>query len=103
MLNKAYCNLVLVGDAKDTADLFLELDKVAKYTVGVSFAVQILYKHRLHPVLGSSTEVGCCKQGSFVGLNWSELKVHLHLSEPIVKSLTVSMVEIGLGDLAVVA
>lgn len=54
-------------------------------------------------MLGSSSEVGRGKQGFLVGFNRSELKVDVHLSEPIVKPLTVSIVEIGLGDLAVVA
>jgi hypothetical protein len=53
-------------------------------------------------VLGSSSEVGGSKQGLLVGFNRSELKVDVHLSELVVKALAVSVVEIGLGDLAVV-
>jgi hypothetical protein len=39
MLNKAYYNLILVRDAKDTADLFLKLSEVAKYAVSVSLII----------------------------------------------------------------
>ena len=54
-------------------------------------------------MLGSSSEVGRSKQGFLVRFNRSELKVDVHLSKPIVKPLTVSIVEIGLSDLAIVA
>jgi hypothetical protein len=39
MLNKAYSNLILVRDAKDAADLFLELDKAGKDSISVSLTV----------------------------------------------------------------
>ena len=61
MLNKAYSNLIFVRDAKDTADLFLKLGKGGEDTIGISLAVKVLHKHRFHLVLGSSSEVGCCK------------------------------------------
>jgi hypothetical protein len=101
MLNKAYSNLVFVRDAKDAADLFLEFGEGTEDSIGISFSVKELHKHWFHPVLGSSSEVGSCKQGFLVRLNRGELKVDVHLSEPIVKRLTVSIVEIGLGDLVV--
>ena len=54
-------------------------------------------------MLGSSSEVGRSKQGFLVRFNRSKLKVDVHLSKLIVKPLTVSIVEIGLSDLAIVA
>ena len=102
MLNKAYSNLVFVRDAKDAAYLFLELGEGGEDTISISLAVKVLHKHRFHPVLGSSSEVGRSEQGFLISFDRSELKVHLHLGEPIVKSLAVSIIEIGLGDLGVV-
>lgn len=54
-------------------------------------------------MLGSSTEIGTSKDGFLGFLYRSEDVVKIHLIEPIVKSLAVSIVEIGLSDFAVVA
>ena len=54
-------------------------------------------------MLGSSTEVGRSEQGSLVGFDRGELEIGFHLGNPIVEALAVSIVEIGLSDLAIVA
>lgn len=102
MLSETYSKFSVIGDAKNTAALFLELDKAGKNTISVSLTVQELCEHRLHPVLCSSSEVGRNEQGLLVGFNWGKLEINFHLENPIFKALTVSIVEIGLGDLGVV-
>jgi len=99
----AYSNLVFVRDTKDTAYLGLKLSKAYYDSVGILTSVEELLKHRFHLVLGSSTEIGTGKDGLLSFLHRSEDVVKIHLIEPIVKSLAVSIVEIGLGDFAVVA
>jgi len=54
-------------------------------------------------VLGSSTEIGTSKDSLLSFLHRSEDIVKIHLIKPIVKSLAVSIVEIGLSDFAIVA
>lgn len=72
MLSEVYSNFILIGDAKNTAELFLEVDEAGKNTISVSLTVQELREHRFRPVLGSSLEVGRSEQGLLVGFNSSE-------------------------------
>ena len=39
MLNKAYSDFVLIRDAKDAADLFLEFSKGREDTLGISLTI----------------------------------------------------------------
>jgi hypothetical protein len=103
VLNKAYSDFVFVRDAKDAAYLFLKFDEAHHNSVSVLSVVKELLKHRFHLVLGSSLEVGTSEDGLLSFLYRSEDIVEIHLIKPIVKPLTVSIVEIGLSDLAVVA
>ena len=103
MLNKAYSNLIFVRDAKDTAYLVLKLNKASNNTVGILTLIEELLKHRFYLVLGSSLEIGASEDSLLSLLYRSKDKVKVYLVKLIVKALAVSIVEIGLSDLSVVA
>jgi len=99
----AYSNLVFVRDTKDIAYLSLKLSKAYYNSIGILTSIKELLKHRFHLVLGSSTEIGTSKDGLLSFLYRSEDVVKIHLIKLIVKSLAVSIVEIGLSDFTIVA
>jgi len=103
VLNIAYSNLVFVRDTKDTAYLGFELSKAYHDSIGILTSIEELLKHRFHLVLGSPTEIGTSKDSLLSFLYRSEDVVKIHLIKLIVKSLAVSIVEIGLSDFTIVA
>ena len=103
MLNKAYSNLVFIRDAKDTAYLVLKLNKASNNTIGILMLIEELLKHRFYLVLGSFLKIGASEDGLLSFLYRSEDKVKVYLIKLIVKALVVSIVEIRLSDLSIVA
>ena len=103
ILNKAYSNFVFIRDAKNAAYLFLKFDKAYYNSVSVLSVVKELLKHRFHLVLGSFPKVGASKDSLLSFLYRSKDIVKIHLIKLIIKPLTVSVVEIGLSDFAIVA
>jgi hypothetical protein len=103
VLNKAYSNFVFVRDAEDAAYLFLKLNEAHYNSVGVLSVVKELLKHRFYLVLGSSPKIGASEDGLLSFLYRSKDVVKIHLVKLVVKALAVSVVEIGLSDLTVIA
>jgi len=103
VLNKAYSNFVFIRDAKDIAYLFLKFNEAHHNSVSILLVIKELLKHRFHLVLGSSPKIGASEDYPLSLLHRSEDIVKIHLVKPVVEALAISVVEIGLSDLTVVA
>jgi hypothetical protein len=105
VLDNSNCRFLIVGYPENESHVFLKGIKVGKESVSITIHRSIfeeLVEVGFDPVLGASTQERGSKQGLLLGANRSEEKVHLDLVEPVLKFLTIPIVQIRFLYLGVV-
>jgi len=105
VLDDSNRRFLVVGDSKDKSHVFLESVEVGKESVGVSIHRSIfeeLVEVGFDLVLSASTQERGGEEGLLLLCHRSEEEVHLDLVEPVLKFLTISIVQIRFLHLGVV-
>ena len=105
MLDDSNCRFLVVSDSEDKPHVFLKSVEVGKESIGVAIHRSIfeeLVEVGFDLVLSASTKERSSEEGLLLLCHRSEEEVHLDLMEPVLKLLTISIVQVRFLYLGVV-
>ena len=105
MLDDSNCRFLVISDSKHKSHIVLKGVEVGKESIGVAVHRSVfkeLMEVRFNPVLSASTKERGGEEGLLLPYHGSEEEVHLDLVKPVLKLLTISIVQVWFLHLRVV-